>query len=179
MFDQATDGLYSRACDRAQWGALWSMLTGRSRRLLALGEISAACTVRAQRDAGMCNVPIDQIRGSKDRCADFDHDFYPIQEHGRERWLHIAQARKRGKTLPPVELVQIGDVCFVLDGHHRISVARALGQRTIEAQVMVWQVSGPLPWEVERRVTAQSLMGQFTLRNLWMAVRMRLRASLQ
>jgi hypothetical protein len=48
-------------------------------------------------------------------------------------------------VLPPVVLVQVGDVYFVRDGHHRISVARALGQLDIEAEVTVWQVSGPLP----------------------------------
>jgi hypothetical protein len=179
MFDQVTDELYSRARDQAQWGALWSTLNGRSRRLLALGEVHAACTVHAQRDAGIHSVPIGQIRGSKDRYADFDCDFNPLREHSRARWLHIAHARKLGKALPPVELVQIGEIYFVWDGHHRISVARALGQRTIEAQVVVWQVSGPLAWEVDRRVTAQSLTGRLTLRNLWMAVRMRLGASLQ
>jgi hypothetical protein len=51
-------------------------------------------------------------------------------------------------VLPPVVLVQVGDVYFVRDGHHRISVARALGQLDIEAEVTVWQVSGPLPWDV-------------------------------
>jgi hypothetical protein len=61
--------------------------------------------------------------------------------------LGIATARQRGKPLPPVELIQVGDVYFVRDGHHRISVARALGQRDIGAEVMVWQVAGPLPWE--------------------------------
>jgi hypothetical protein len=48
-------------------------------------------------------------------------------------------------VLPPVVLVQVGDVYFVRDGHHRISVARALGQLDIEAAVTVWHLSGPLP----------------------------------
>jgi len=169
MFDQATDELYAYACERARWSALLSVLTGHSCRLLALNEVSATCTVRAQYDAGMHVVPIDQIRGSKDRCADFDRDFNPLQEHGRERWLCIARARKRGKALPPVELVQIGEIYFVRDGHHRISVARALGQRTIKARVVVRQVSGRLPWEME---------GQTGPRGLWMAIKMRLSASL-
>ena len=89
-------------------------------------------------------VPISQICGSEGRCHDFDRDFHPLQDHNKERWLGIARARQRGKALPPVELVRVGDVYFVLDGHHRISVARALGQRHIEAKVMVWQVTGPL-----------------------------------
>ena len=156
MFDQATDELYAYVRGRAQWGALWSTLAGRSRRLLALGEVIANTVVRTQRDARICSVPIDRIRGSKDRCADFDRDFYPLQDHSRERWLCIARARKRGKALPPVELVQIGEIYFVRDGHHRISVARALGQRAIETRVVVWQVSGRLPWEMEGRASPVS-----------------------
>jgi hypothetical protein len=61
------------------------------------------------------------------------------------RWLRVAAARDQGKVLPPVVLVQVGDVYFVRDGHHRISVARALGQLDIEAEVTVWHLSGPLP----------------------------------
>ena len=50
-------------------------------------------------------------------------------------------------------LVKVGDKYFVLDGHHRISVAKALGQESIEAEVTVWDVAGPLPWE---RTTSHS-----------------------
>ena len=56
-------------------------------------------------------------------------------------------AFQRGRCLPPVALIQVGDHYFVRDGHHRISVARALGQLAIEATVEVWQVDRPLPWE--------------------------------
>jgi hypothetical protein len=56
-------------------------------------------------------------------------------------------ARQQGAKLPPVALIQVGDVYFVKDGHHRISVARALGQVEIEAVVTVWHVAGQLPWE--------------------------------
>jgi hypothetical protein len=62
-------------------------------------------------------------------------------------WLIITVARQRGKSLPPVQLIQVWDVCFCQNGHYRISVARALGQRDIEAEVTVWQVNGPFPWE--------------------------------
>jgi hypothetical protein len=160
MPNQATDILYSCARDRGQWGQVWSTLTGRSRRLLALDEIEATCTVHAYRDAGMRTVPISQIRGSGGRCDDFDHDFNPLQDHNKGRWLSVAALRRRGKALPPIKLVQVGDVYFVLDGHHRISVARALGQRDIEAKVMVWRVTGPLPWE--RSAAAHNLTGQET-----------------
>jgi hypothetical protein len=139
--------LYARARGRGQRGQFWSRLTGRSRCLFKLASVEAACRLGANCNAGLQTVSIDQIRGSEGRSTDFDRDFYPLKDHNRERWLGIAIARQEGKTLPPVVLVQIGQVYFVRDGHHRISVARALGQEAIEARVTTCQVSGPLPWE--------------------------------
>jgi hypothetical protein len=104
---------------------------------LALDEIDAASAVH--RDAGVRIVPISQIRGSESRSSDFDRDFNPLQDHNKRRWMSVADARQRGKSLPPVKLVQIGDAYFVRDGHHRISVARAFGQRSIKARVLVWE----------------------------------------
>jgi hypothetical protein len=92
-------------------------------------------------------VPIHQIRGSESRPGDFDGDFNPLHDVNQARWLSVAGARLQGKALPPVALVQVGDVYFVRDGHHRISVARALRQTVVEATVEVWQVDGPLLWE--------------------------------
>jgi len=147
MFHYEAHALYSEVRSKGRRGRAWSVLTGRSRRLFTLAEIKAACTVRARHYAGLRTVPIAQIRGSEDRSNDFDCDFNPLQGQSKRRWLSVATARQKGKELAPVELVQIGDVYFVRDGHHRISVARAMGQRSIEAEVTVWQVSGPLPWE--------------------------------
>ena len=78
-----------------------------------------------------------------------------MHDRCRERWLRIATARWRGMPLPPVDLVQVRDCYFVQDGHHRISVARALGQTNIEARVTVWHVSGPLPWETRATSSEQ------------------------
>jgi hypothetical protein len=119
-------------------------LTGRARHLLDLAAVEATCTVYDRRYTGLQMVPIDGIRGSGGRSNEFDRDFCPLWDHTRERWLNIAVLRQQGKPLPPVDLVQIGEVYFCIDGHHRVSVARALGEREIEAQVTVWQVAGPL-----------------------------------
>jgi hypothetical protein len=72
----------------------------------------------------------------------------------------VAEAMYMGVPLPPVHLIQVGDVYFVRDGHHRISVAKALGQTQIEANVTVWNVAGALPWEPAapaRRVARRAL----------------------
>jgi hypothetical protein len=139
--------LYSSARSRGRRNRIWSKLTGRSCNLLSLADVDAACTVCSRRHAGLRTVPISHIRGSEGRCNDFDAEFNPLQSHTAGRWRSVAKARLEGKALPPVELVQVGDVYFVRDGHHRISVARASGQLDIEAEVMAWQVTGPLPWE--------------------------------
>ncbi len=140
--------LYHSALERGRRGHLWSGLTGRSRRLLSLEEVSQACTVQARSSGGTRTVAIAQICGSENRAADFDCDFNPLQDHTHDRWLGIASALQQGRYLPPVALIQVGDRYFVRDGHHRISVAQALGQNAIEAKVEVWQVDGPLPWQV-------------------------------
>jgi len=165
-----TDLLYSSARNRGQRSMLWASLTGRSRCLLALEEVRQGChvsaTERNRLDGETQLVPIARILGSEGRCGDFDRDFNPLHDHSRERWLRIAAAKRRGMPLPPVDLVQVGNLYFVQDGHHRISVARALGQLNIEARVTVWHVSGPLPWETRARATEQGPskpLGQKTL----------------
>jgi len=160
MLNQATHVLYHRTLDQGRRGQLWSSLTGRSRGLLSLEKATAARAVQAPGDNGTHTVPIRQIRGSESRGTDFDCDFNPLQSHTRERWLGIAAARQRGRNLPPVALIQVGDLYFVRDGHHRISVARALGYATVEATVEVWKVDGPLPWDEPVPVLTRRRAGQ-------------------
>jgi hypothetical protein len=141
---------------------MWSALTRRPRRLLSLAEVEERCQVHNCCQAGLRTVPIDQIRGSAGRASDFDRDFCPLQDRTRQRWLGVARARQEGKVLPPVDLARVGEVYFCLDGHHRLSVARALGQRYIEARVTVWQVSGPLPWEAPAAARSPLAQGSWS-----------------
>lgn len=168
-----TDLLYSRALDRGQRAMFWAALTGRSRCLLALEEVrhGGRLSTSEQNPMGAETrlVSLDQIVGSEGRCADFDRDFNPLGDHNRGRWLRVAAARQRGTDLPPVDLVQVEDSYFVQDGHHRVSVARALGQTEIESRVTVWQVSGPLPLETDaspagQRVGQRSGLGKVAAR---------------
>lgn len=89
----------------------------------------------SERDVGRQVVPLDRIVGSVDRTRDFDRSFRPTSPRTRGRWESIATAMRRGEAMPPVALYKLGEVYFVRDGHHRISVARALGWKDIEAQV--------------------------------------------
>ena len=143
MYGQNLNALYHKRLRQGQRGQLWSALRGRSRRLASLAEVEAQYIVRGRHSAGLRTIPVDQIQGSSGRYDDFDCDFCPLQDHTQYRWLSVARARQEGKSLPPVELVQVGEAYYCLDGHHRISVARAFGQLDIEADVTVWQVREP------------------------------------
>ena len=145
--DRDASELYRRVRSQALWSRLSSALTGRPRHLLNLASVEASCTVADCRDAGTRTVPINLIRGSSNRCCDFDANFRPLHSHGQVRWLGLAAARQRGAKLPPVNLIEAAGVYFVVDGHHRISVARALGETAIQARVTTWQPAGPSAWE--------------------------------
>jgi len=146
--------LYERARTQAFLRRLWSAVTGQRCALYSLGDLSREQARPAYQCPGIRCVRLDQISGSVGRCRDFDSHFAPRQGHSRQRWLSVAMARRTGVPLPAVRLVQVGDVYFVRDGHHRISVARSLGQREIDAQVTVWRVTGVLPWEQAGRPAA-------------------------
>ncbi len=115
---------------------LFTKVTGRQHTLLNLSEVSASQSVFIRSHGGIRSVPIARIRGS--RCKDFDTSFRPLNQVSLERWVSVAYAYQRGISLPIVELVQVDDLYYVRDGHHRISVACWQGQKEIEATVTVW-----------------------------------------
>ena len=105
------------------------------RHILPYEEVVAALGYVSEHAAGQHVVPLDAIVGTVDRGRDFDRSFRPTTGRVRSRWEHIAAAMRRGEAMPPVDLVRIGQIYFVRDGHHRISVARALGRTDIDADV--------------------------------------------
>ena len=129
--------LYEQASTAGFWRRFWRALKGKSSRLHSLRDVIS--TVASQHNLGLQTVPLEEITGSEGRAKDFDVDFFPRQEHTRGRWISVAAALRSGKSLPPVDLIRVGDSYFVRDGHHRLSVARQLGQATIDAHVVLWQ----------------------------------------
>lgn len=103
--------------------------------ILPFEEVVAALGRVQERDAGLAVVPLDAIVGTVDRMQGFDRHFRPTTPQVRARWERIAAAMRRGEAMPPVDLYRVGDVYFVKDGHHRVSVARALGRHDIDARV--------------------------------------------
>jgi hypothetical protein len=103
--------------------------------ILPYEEVISALGFVSERHLGLQVVPIAAIVGTVDRERDFDRHFRPTSARVRTRWERIAAAMRRGEALPPVDLYQIGEIYFVRDGHHRVSVACALGREDIDAYV--------------------------------------------
>ena len=120
---------FDRARRRANWARLAGWLRGRPvARLQVLGEVAVG------RPCGTL-VPIGQIVGSVEPSVHFDALFRPTSQLPRFRFERIAAQVRRGDGADPVELYRCGDRYYVNDGHHRIAVARALGQREVWAEV--------------------------------------------
>jgi hypothetical protein len=103
--------------------------------MLPYDEVVAALGYAGERRLGLQVITLDSIVGSVDRGREFDRRFRPTSGQVRERWQRLALAQRRGESVPPIEVYRVGDMHFVLDGHHRVSVAHALGLRTIDAYV--------------------------------------------
>jgi hypothetical protein len=103
--------------------------------ILPFDEVVAALGRRGERRLGLRIVPLESIVGSVDRARDFDRWFRPRSGRSRERWERLARAQRRGEAIPPIDVYRVGELHFVRDGHHRVSVAHALGLRAIEAYV--------------------------------------------
>src|SRR3954471_20141888 len=103
--------------------------------ILPFDEVVEALGRTGERDLGLKALPLDSIVGTVDRATGFDREFRPTTARVRTRWERVAAAMRRGEAMPPIDVYRIGAVHFVKDGHHRVSVARALGHREIEARV--------------------------------------------
>lgn len=135
MLDELSNQDFNRALNRATWRKILSWLTGADNQLLPYDEFRSRLPVRGQHYIGMHQVPIDKIVGSMGRYNDFDRAFLPIQSRTKDRWVSIQKAHYSDIHLPPVELIKLGDIYFVKDGNHRVSVARERGQLEIDAFV--------------------------------------------
>lgn len=103
--------------------------------ILPFDDVVAALGRQGERRLGLCGIRLDSVVGTVDSRRDFDRRFRPTSSRVRERWERIAVAQRRGEPIPPIEVYRVGDLHFVRDGHHRVSVAMAAGRTTIDAYV--------------------------------------------
>src|SRR5487761_1269331 len=103
--------------------------------ILPFDEVVTALGWRGERSLGLQTIRLDTVVGSVDSLRDFDRKFRPTTSRVRERWERLALAQRRGESIPPIDVYRIGDLHFVQDGHHRVSIALATGQKVIDAYV--------------------------------------------
>jgi hypothetical protein len=103
--------------------------------ILPFDEVVRALGRRGERNLGLQTIRLDSIVGTVDRSREFDRRFRPTSGRVRPRWERINTAQRKGHPMPPIEVYRIGELHFVKDGHHRVSVARALGYDDIDAYV--------------------------------------------
>jgi hypothetical protein len=127
---------FRRARARSFLRTVWGMLSGRNTRLLAWDEVRDKLGLRGLIRRGVQTIPVDQIVGSVGRYGDFDNAFLPIRSELAERWRRINRAFYEDISLPPLTVYKVGEAYFVLDGNHRVSVAREHGVHFIDAEVL-------------------------------------------
>jgi hypothetical protein len=103
--------------------------------ILPFNEVVDALGMVGEVELGLQTIRLDSIVGTVDRTHDFDRGFRPTTPRVRGRWQRIAAAQRRGEAFPPISVYRVGDLHFVRDGHHRVSVAKSLGREDIDAYV--------------------------------------------
>ena len=140
---------FREARRRAAIEQIMARLTGRTTKLLSYDEVRAKLKAGTSRDVGLRDISLDAIVGSVGRYSDFTRSFLPRHDSDRGRWARVQMAVTDLAGVPPIEVYQIGDVYFVRDGNHRVSVARQFDAPTIQAYVTKIDTRVPLTPDVQ------------------------------
>jgi len=135
---------FERARQKAFLHDLVATATGRQNDLVPFHEIRQRLSPEGESYRGLQTVPIAQIVGSMDRFQDFDRAFLPRRKNTQSRWKNVDRAFYEDVRLPPIQLYKVGDIYFVKDGNHRVSVAKERGVEFIDAEVIEGHVRVPL-----------------------------------
>lgn len=144
---------FQSARSRAFWKEMIGLLRGKPAELLSFEDIKARLRLREESYRGLQEVPLDRIVGSVGRYRDFTSGFLPKNSKMQERWSRVYAQANSLEGMPPIELYKIDDVYFVRDGNHRVSVARQMGQKTIQAHV----TELPTPIDLEPGMSPEEL----------------------
>ncbi len=140
---------FHEARQRAAVEEILSRMTGKSNELLSYEEVAQKLKLQARAERGIQSIPLDAIIGSVGRYTDFTRTFLPRNPADEDRWARVkASLSDNLAGWPPIEVYQVGDVYFVLDGNHRVSIARQEGWEKIEARVIEVKTNVPLTPDV-------------------------------
>ena len=135
---------FHQARRQAAMQQLLARFTGESTELLSYDDIRKKLKVTNLRERGLEDIPVDKIIGSVGRYKDFTRSFLPKSDTSEERWARVKAAVSDMTGVPPIEVYQLGDAYFVIDGNHRVSIARQLDMPTISAYVTEVKTRVPL-----------------------------------
>jgi uncharacterized ParB-like nuclease family protein len=151
MFDAQKD--WSRARRKVLYQEVVCFFKQCSVDLLSFEDVRSGLHLGQKIDRGFQELPLDRIRGSVGGFDDFTSAFMPRKDHMQERWVRVDVAMMAGKT-PPIDVYQVGEAYFVLDGNHRVSIARQRGLETIEAYVTEF----PTPFDLSPEADVDELL---------------------
>jgi nucleotide-binding universal stress UspA family protein len=134
---------------RAKLQGVLARVTGRSNELLSYEEVASKLKLQGRSDKGVQSIPVDAIIGSVGRYTDFTRTFLPRRAGDQQRWANVKAMQFDLVGLEPVEVYKVSEVYFVLDGNHRVSIARQEGWKEIQAHVIELQTDIPLTPDVQ------------------------------
>lgn len=140
---------FQAARQRAALQEILARFMGRSNQLLSYDDVAEKLKLRVRTDRGVRQIPLDAIVGSVGRYTDFTRSFLPRRMEDRERWARLKAAMDAGASMAPIEVFQVGEAYFVVDGNHRVSIARQEGLDAIEAHVIEYRTEIALTPETQ------------------------------
>jgi nuclear transport factor 2 (NTF2) superfamily protein len=135
---------FSQARRRAFIEEWLNFFMGRSNDLLSFEAVKSSLQLQDSSYRGLQEIELDKIVGSTGRYRDFTRTFLPKNDLTQQRWQRVDAVAHSGNGFPPIEVYKVGEVYFVRDGNHRVSVARAHAAKTIEAYVIEYKTSVPI-----------------------------------
>ena len=151
---------FRHARGRAALQEVMSRLRGQPTELLSFEDVREKLHARPRPPRELRDIPLDAIVGSVGRYSDFTRSFLPREAGDEQRWARVKAMAESLQGLPPIEVYQVGDAYFVSDGHHRVSVAREFGAKTVEAYVTEVKARVPLSPEDDPRTVI--IKGEYT-----------------
>ncbi len=143
-YNQVANDEFTKAKARARIQGLMKTLAWKNNDLLSWYEVTSIIKPKSETYVGMRTIPVDRIIGSEGRYRDFSAAFLPKREMLRNRWVSVDEALHSDIILPPISVYSLGGWYFVRDGNHRVSVAKAMGQEFIDAEVVELDSKIPL-----------------------------------
>ena len=138
---------------RARWQAVveeaFARLQGKSVDLLSYEDVIRKLKVEGQASRGRQEIPLDAIVGSVGRVTEFTRSFLPRRDKTVQRWSRVGAAVSSMAGVPPIDVYKVGEAYFVLDGNHRVSVARQMGSEYIEAYITEVKTRVPLTADIQ------------------------------